>query len=159
MYREEMQITPVEGSPGQIVSYIAVKRDVTRLRAESEAQAFLAAIVQGSDDAIIAYSPSGSILTWNRGAETVFGYTAAEAIGEPISMLLPPERRHIQETVTEQARAGHAVTHHEGVGVHRDGRQIPLWVSGSAVRNAAGELVAISIIFRDVPSGNATKRS
>jgi PAS domain S-box-containing protein len=158
LYREEMRITPVEGSPGQIVSYIAVKRDVTRLRAESEAQAFLATIVQSSEDAIIAFSPSGAILTWNRGAETVFGYTSAEAIGKPMSMVVPPERRHIQEAVTERVRAGHAVTHHEGVGVHRDGRRIPLWVSGSAVRNAAGELVAISIIFRDVSGHKEAER-
>jgi PAS domain S-box-containing protein len=59
MYCEEMQITPVEGSPGQILSYIAIKRDVTQLRAEIQAQNFLATIVQSCDDAIIAYSPSG----------------------------------------------------------------------------------------------------
>ena len=86
IYREDMQITPVEDAAGQIVSFIAVKRDVTQVRAERDAQAFLATIVESSEDAIVAYSPSGTILTWNRGAEAIFGYCAAEAIGEPMSM-------------------------------------------------------------------------
>jgi PAS domain S-box-containing protein len=149
LYREDMRITPVEDSAGRIVSYIAVKRDVTRLRAENEARAFLATIVQDSADAIIAFSPSGTILTWNRGAETVFGYTSAEAIGKPVSMTVVPERHQVLAAVLEQARAGQAIPHHEGIGMHRDGRRIPCWVSASAVRNAAGELVAISLILRD----------
>ncbi|MEI9971962.1 MAG: PAS domain S-box protein [Ignavibacteriota bacterium] len=72
LYREELQITPVEGSTGEVVSYIAVKRDVTRVRAERDAQAFLASIVQSSGDALIAFSPAGAILTWNRGAGNHF---------------------------------------------------------------------------------------
>ena len=150
VYREEMQITPVEGAAGQIVSFIAVKRDVTRLGAERDAQAFLATIVQGSEDAIVAYSPSGTILTWNRGAETVFGYGAAEAIGKPMSMLLPSDRQHVLASAPEHVRAGTFISNHEGVGLHRDGRRIPLLGSGSPVRNAAGELIAISMILRDV---------
>ena len=150
MYCEEMQITPVEGSPGQILSYIAIKRDVTQLRAEIQAQNFLATIVQSCDDAIIAYSPSGTIITWNRGAETVFGYTSGEVIGKPMSMLVAPECHHVLATVNEQARTGKAIAHHEGYGLHRDGQRIPLWLSSSAVRNPTGELVAISMILRDV---------
>src|ERR1017187_390637 len=150
VYREEMQITPVEGAAGQIVSFIAVKRDVTRLGAERDAQAFLETIVQGSEDAIVAYSPSGTILTWNRGAETVFGYGAAEAIGKPMSMLLPSDRQHVLASAPEHVRAGTFISNHEGVGLHRDGRRIPLLGSGSPVRNAAGELIAISMILRDV---------
>jgi len=150
VYREEMQITPVEGTTGQIVSFIAVKRDVTQVRAERDAQAFLATIVQSSEDAIAAYSPAGTILTWNRGAEAVFGHSAAEAIGKPMSMLLPPDQQHVLVSATEQVRAGTFMSNYEGVGLHRDGRRIPLLGSGSPVRNAAGELIAISMILRDV---------
>ncbi len=150
LYREEMHVTPVEDPPGRIVGYIAVKRDVTRLRAEIDTLAFLATIVQSSEDAIIAYSPAGTILTWNRGAETIFGHTAAEAIGKPMAILVPPERLHALAAISEQVRIGEAISHHEGVGLHRDGRAIPLWVSGSPVRNPAGHLVAISMILRDV---------
>src|ERR1019366_7810314 len=115
-----------------------------------DAQAFLAGIVQGSEGAIVAYSPSGTILTWNRGAETVFGYGAAEAIGKPMSMLLPSDRQHVLASAPEHVRAGTFISNHEGVGLHRDGRRIPLLGSGSPVRNAAGELIAISMILRDV---------
>jgi PAS domain S-box-containing protein len=150
LYREEMRITPVEDPPGKIVSYIAVKRDVTRSRAERDAQAFLATIVQNSDDAIIAYSPSGGILTWNSGAETLFGYSAADAIGKPMSMMVPPERQFALAAVTEQACSGRTISHHRGMGLSRNGRRVPLGVSGSAVRNADGALAAISLILRDV---------
>jgi len=150
IYREDMQITPVEGENGKIVSFIAVKRDVTRLGAERDAQAFLATIVQSSEDAIIACSPAGTILTWNRGAETVFGYSAAEVIGKPISMLVPRERQYVLAAAIEQVRADQLISNHEGVGLHRNGRRIPLLRSGSAVRNATGELIAISMILRDV---------
>jgi PAS domain S-box-containing protein len=150
VYREEMQITPVEGAAGQIVNFIAVKRDVTQVRAERDAQAFLATIVQSSEDAIVAYSPAGTILTWNRGAETIFGYSAVDAIGKPMAMLLPSGRQQVLEACTEQARAGTSISNHEGVGLHKDGRRIPLWVSGSPARNVAGELIAISMILRDV---------
>ena len=86
-YHEEMRITPVRDSTGEIVSYIAIKHDVTERRAAEEAQRFLATIVESSEDAIAAYTPAGIILTWNRGAETIFGYAAAEAIGKHVSML------------------------------------------------------------------------
>ena len=103
-YREEMRITPVRDSKGEIVSYIAIKHDVTERRAAEEAQRFLAAIVESSEDAIAAYTPAGIILTWNRGAETIFGYSAGEAIGKHVSMLtvLPAGLAHF----TEQVSAG-----------------------------------------------------
>jgi PAS domain S-box-containing protein len=150
LYREEMQITPVEGPGGEIVNYIAVKRDVTRVGLERDAQAFLATIVQSSDDALIAYAPSGEILTWNRGAEAIFGYTPAEAIGKPLTLLASPERRQSLEERSQQAAAGLSMAPYEGVGLHRDGRRIPVWVSGSPVRNAAGQPIAVSLIVRDI---------
>jgi PAS domain S-box-containing protein len=158
LYREDMRITPVEGSSGRIVSYIAVKRDVTRLRAERDAQAFLATIAQNSEDGLIAYSPGGSILTWNYGAERMLGYTPAEAIGKPVSMLVPPERHHVVKDLCEHALAGTCVSYREGVALHRDGRRIPIWRSGIPVRNEAGELIAISLIFRDISALKEAER-
>ena len=102
-----MRITPVRDEKGLIVSFLAMKWDVTKLRAESDAQALLATIVQGSEDAIVAYSPSGMILTWNRRAETVFGYSAKEAIGKPMSMLLPPDRHPVLKEILERSHHGH----------------------------------------------------
>jgi PAS domain S-box-containing protein len=73
LYHEEMQITPVRDANGAVISYIAVKHDVSERRAGEEARAFLAAMVEKSEDAIVAGSPEGIILTWNRGAERIFG--------------------------------------------------------------------------------------
>jgi PAS domain S-box-containing protein len=92
LYTEEMRITPVRDCAGEVVSYIAIKHDVTERRTTAEAQDFLAAIVKSSEDAILAYTPAGFILTWNRGAETVFGYSAEDVIGKPMSILVAPER-------------------------------------------------------------------
>ena len=91
-YSEEMRITPVRGPDGEIVSYIAIKQDVTERRAAEEARRLLAAIVESCEDAIVASTPAGVILTWNRGAEKLFGYTAGEAIGKDVTMLLAPGR-------------------------------------------------------------------
>ena len=112
-YHEEMRITPVRDSNGEIVSYIAIKHDVTERRAAEEAQRFLAAIVESSEDAIVAYTPAGIILTWNRGAETIFGYTAGDAIGKHVSMLMAPERLPELAYFTEQVLQGKAVSQYE----------------------------------------------
>ncbi len=149
-YNEEMRITPVLDANREIVSYIAIKHDVTERRAAEEAQGFLAAIVESSEDAIISYTPAGSILTWNRGAETVFGHSAEHAIGKHISILVPPERLTAWGRLTEQVLLANSVSHYEGLALHKDGRRIHVSVMGSPVRNAAGEVAAISVIVRDV---------
>ena len=149
-YNEEMRITPVLDANREIVSYIAIKHDVTERRAAEEAQGFLAAIVESSEDAIISYTPAGSILTWNRGAETVFGHSAEHAIGKHMSILVPPERLTAWGRLTEQVLLANSVSHYEGLALHKDGRRIHVSVMGSPVRNAAGEVAAISVIVRDV---------
>jgi PAS domain S-box-containing protein len=149
-YLEEMQITPVEAEDGGILSYIAIKRDVTERRAAEEAQRFLAAIVESSEDAIAACTPAGVILTWNRGAEAMFGYSAEDAIGKPMSMLAPPERQHALADLAERVLQGHVVSHYDGVGRRKDGRTVNLWVTGSPIRNGAGEVTAIAAVLRDI---------
>ena len=147
-YHEEMRITPVRDSKGEIASYIAIKHDVTERRAAEEAQRFLAAIVESSEDAIAAYTPAGIILTWNRGAEAIFGYTAGEAIGKHVSMLA--ERPAGLAHFTEQVLQGKVVSQYEGLCRRKDGRRFHVSVTGSPIRNAAGEVVAISAVLRDI---------
>jgi PAS domain S-box-containing protein len=148
LYREEMRIAPVEDEQGKIVSYIAIKRDVTERRAAEEAQSFLAAIVESSDDAIAAYTPAGILLTWNRGAEAVFGYSAGEAIGQSVSMLAV--RPDGLARFTEQVSRGDVVSQYEGWCRRKDGRTFPVSVTGSPIRNTAGKVVAVSAILRDI---------
>ncbi len=87
-----MTIAPVLDAEGRTVRYIALKQDVTERRQSEEAQRFLAAIVESSGDAIFSATLEGSISSWNPGAEALLGYTAAEAIGKSVSLLIPPDR-------------------------------------------------------------------
>src|SRR5579863_4712318 len=92
-YTEEMQVAPVKDAQGATTGYIAIKHDVTERREAEEAKRFLASIVEGSADAIIAGTLEGVILTWNHGAEVLFGYQAHEIIGKNAAVLAPPERQ------------------------------------------------------------------
>lgn len=150
LYREEMQITPVLGANGEVVSYIAIKRDISGRKAAEEAKAFLAAIVESSSDAIVAYSPAGIILTWNAGAEALSGYSAAEAIGAPIAMLLPAEWVANVERATEQILLGNPVSPSDGWILRKDGRRVPVSVTIGPIKNVAGKLTAVSVMVRDV---------
>ncbi len=150
VYTEEMQITPVQDSGGKIVSYIAIKRDVTQKRAAEAAQRLLAAIVESSTEAVFAYTSAGTILTWNRGAETMFGYSAVEAIGRHVSVLLPPDRVHTMEAALEQILSGNNVSQREEIGLRRDGRRFHLSFTESLVRNSTGKVTAVSAIVRDI---------
>ena len=122
---------------------------MTERRAAEEAQRFLAAIVESSEDAIIAYTPAGTILTWNRGAEAILGHSAGDAIGKHVSMLAP-ELEPCLPRFTEQVLQGNSVSQYEGSCLCRDGRTVHVSVTGSPVRNAAGEVVAISAVVRDI---------
>jgi PAS domain S-box-containing protein len=116
----------------------------------AEAHARLAAIVESSDDAIVSKSLDGVILTWNRGAERIFGYTAAEAVGRPITILIPPDRQHEEPQILARLRAGERIDHYETVRIAKDGRYLDVSVTISPVRDATGRIVAASKVARDV---------
>jgi PAS domain S-box-containing protein len=149
-YHEEMRITPVEDSHGKISSYIAIKHDVTEQRAAEEAHRFLVAIVESSKNAIIPFTPEGIILTWNRGAEILFGYSAGEAIGKHVSMLVASERLPGLSGITEQVLQGHAVPQYEGLCRRKDGRKFYVSLMASPIKDSAGDVTAISTIVRDI---------
>lgn len=149
-YTEEMRIAPVQGSSGEIVSFIAIKRDVTERRAAEAAQRLLAAIVESSEDAIVSHTPGGVILTWNRAAEKLFGYPAAEVVGRHMSMLVPPERLPGLAYLTEQVLQGRPVSRYEGLCLRKDGRRVDVSVTLCPIKNPAGEVAATSSIIRDI---------
>ena len=150
LYCEEMRVVSLRDTKNVTTGYIAIKHDVTEQRAAQDAQAFLAAIVEGYQDAIIAFAPSGKILTWNRGATAVFGYSAEEAIGEPISMLVTPERSFQLADITEHVLQGQDDSHSEGQGLRKDGRIVDLFITASPVRDLTGGTTAIAVVIRDI---------
>jgi PAS domain S-box-containing protein len=149
LYHEDMRITPVKGSNGEIVNFIAIKRDVTKQRAAEDAQTFLAAIAESSEDAIVAYAPLGTILTWNRAAEVIFGYSAAEAIGRHLSIFVSPEQRPRLDDLTQEVLQGNTVLQYESICVRKDGSPVEVSATAYPIKNSEGEIVAVSIILRD----------
>jgi PAS domain S-box-containing protein len=149
LYNEDMKIAPVRDSRGEIVSYIAIKRDVTERRAAEESRALLASIVESSDLAIAGTTPDGTILSWNKGAEVILGYTAAEIIGQPISMLAPQDRRDEVRRSLATVQSG-AVSSYHTVRLAKDGRRVDLAGTGSPIRNSRCEIVGIAVIARDI---------
>jgi PAS domain S-box-containing protein len=118
----------------------------------------LAAIVQSSDDAIVGKDLDGIIQTWNPGAERLFLYTAAEAIGKPITIVIPPERIHEEQHVLSQLRAGLRVDPFETVRRRKDGVDIDVALTVSPIRNAAGMVVGASKIARDISERRRSER-
>jgi PAS domain S-box-containing protein len=122
----------------------------TAARDADELRSRLAAIVAGSDDAIISKTLEGVIVTWNEGATRIFGYTPEEAIGRPITMLIPPERLDEEPRILARLRKGERVDHFETVRARKDGHLVDISLTVSPVRNSAGEIVGASKIARDI---------
>jgi PAS domain S-box-containing protein len=127
--------------------------DVERMQAREaldESEQRFAAIVEWSDDAIISKSLDGVIHSWNLAAEKLFGYTAAEAVGQSITLIIPEERCREEEQVLARIRRGEAVAHFETVRRGKDGGLIDISLSVSPIRNAAGQVVGASKVARDI---------
>jgi PAS domain S-box-containing protein len=118
--------------------------------------ALLAAIVDCSDDAIVSKTLEGVIQSWNGGAARIFGYTAAEAIGQPITIIIPPELREEERRILEQVRQGNRVDHFDTIRITKDGRRISISLTVSPVRDSRGVIVGASKVARDI---TARKRS
>jgi PAS domain S-box-containing protein len=125
-------------------------RDITDRKLASEAHARLASIVDSSNDAIIGKTLDGIITSWNASAERIFQYTAAEAIGQHISLIIPVERRAEEDEVLARLRRGEKVDHFETVRSAKDGRPIDISVTVSPIKDADGHVVGASNVSRDI---------
>jgi len=120
--------------------------------------AILSAIVDSSDDAIVSKTLEGTITSWNRAAEQMFGYPASEALGRHISLIIPPERLAEEDFVSGQIRQGLKVEPFETVRVTKDGRRLDISLTVSPVRNESGELIGASKIARDITEKKRLER-
>ena len=127
-----------------------VIRDITEHKRAEEASARLAAIVKSSDDAIIAKTLDGIITSWNSGAQRLYGYSSEEVIGEPISILVPPNLPNDIPQILEKIRRGEAVDHYETVRMTKDGRQLNISLTVSPIKDSVGNVIAASAIARDI---------
>jgi PAS domain S-box-containing protein len=132
--------------------------DETTAGAHEFAAARLAAIVNSSDDAIVSKTVDGVITSWNAGAERIFGYTAAEAVGRHITMIIPADRLSEEDEVLARIRRGEHVDHFETVRQRKDGRLIDISLTVSPIHNAAGQVIGASKIARDISERRRSER-
>jgi PAS domain S-box-containing protein len=137
-------------STGEVVGAVNMFVDISERKRSEEIAERLASIVDSSDDAIISKDLNGTITTWNKGAERIFGYAAEEAIGKPVTILIPPERRDEEASILERIRRGERVEPFETVRMCKNGRLIDISLSVSPLKNAQGKFIGASKIARDI---------
>lgn len=142
--------TPLFDANGTLTGAVNMLVDLTERVIADETAQRLAAIVEHSDDAILAKDLSGTIITWNKGAERLFGYTAKEAIGQPILMLIPSDRQDEEPKILSRIRSGELIDHYETVRRRKDGSLVEVSLTVSPLRNPDGRIVGASKIARDI---------
>jgi two-component system, NtrC family, sensor kinase len=143
-------ISAVMDSCGKPSHFITQVEDITLRRRADEAQAFLASLVESSQDAIIGATPEGAVVSWNRGAVELYGYAAEEMIGKTVAFMTPPERASELSSILRAVRRGETIAGHETVRVRKDGRRVEVSLNISPVFDAAGKLTGIVNIARDI---------
>ena len=149
-YVEDITIAPVRDAGGAVRRYIAIRRDMTARHAANEAKAFLASIVESSEDAIMSSTPEGIILSWNRGAERLYGYRAEEVVGKPVSILAPGDQRASLKSIADRLQRGESVGQFEGVGLTKEAKRVDISISACPIRNTDGQITARAAIMRDI---------
>jgi len=132
------------------VTSLAVAAAVAQRRRAEEALSRTAAIVDSSEDAIIGKTLDGTIVSWNQGAERLYGYSAAEAVGRPVSILAPRDRKDETLQILERLRRGDRVEHYETVRARQDGRTVAVSLTVSPIRDPRGAVMGASAIARDI---------
>ena len=142
--------TPLRDASGRLIGAVNMLVDISERKDADDARAYLAAIIESSDDAIVSKTPGGIVTSWNKGAETIFGYTAEEMIGQPITRLFPPDRLEEENLILSRIKRGERVDHFATVRRRKDGYDIDISVTISPVRDSSGRIVGVSKIARDV---------
>lgn len=141
---------PIRGADGEILGTVLVFRDILERREAELKLTLLANVVEFSDDAIVSKDLNGLVTSWNKGAERIFGYSAAEMIGKPISVIAPPDRADEMPKILERIRRGERVEHFESVRLAKNGRLVNVSLTVSPVMDSAGKIVGASKIARDI---------
>lgn len=146
-YEWRLNRIPLSDGRHGVICYF---RDVTDRTRGEQLSRRLASIVESSDDAIVSKTLDGTIASWNKGAERLFGYTAEEAIGKSITLLIPPDRLDEEPGIIARIRRGERVDHYETIRRRKDGTPIDISLTVSPVRDASGAIVGASKIARDI---------
>jgi PAS domain S-box-containing protein len=143
-------IDPIRDQDGAIVGVVNFFHDIHERKQAERTTGLLAAIVNSSDDAIVSKSLDGIITSWNRSAERLFGYAAEEAIGQHISLIVPPDRRSEEMGILEKLRRGERVDHFETVRLRKNGTRLDISLTISPLKDSSGRVVGASKVARDI---------
>ena len=144
----EISLSPIETEDGLVV--LATIKDITERKQTEDARAMLLALVESSDEAIIGKDLKGTIFSWNKAAEMLYGYTEAEIIGCSIKKLFPANKQEEFDGIIQQITHGQHIKHKESIRVHKDGHCIPVSITISPIKNTKGEIVGASTTARDI---------
>jgi PAS domain S-box-containing protein len=145
-----VDLSAIRDEQGRLLYRATLIQDITAEKEADAVRARLAALVQSADDAIIAKTLDGTVLDWNHGAERIYGYTAAEMVGRSITTILPEDCRAEWEASRAKVLEGETVVGFEMERLHKDGRRLPVALTRSPIRDAAGRIVGVSSIERDI---------
>jgi PAS domain S-box-containing protein len=143
-------VSPIINANGKIIGASKVARDISLNKQTTEKQGMLAAIVGSSDDTIVSKTLEGTITSWNRAAERMFGYTEQEAVGQHISLIIPQERLNEETYIISEVSKGNKVDHFETERIAKGGKLIPISLSVSPIIDDNGKIIGASKIARDI---------
>lgn len=149
-YWLDFTIIPIMDSTGEIKYFAAIEHDITERKKMEEAKAMLSALVEFSAEAIIGKNLEGTILSWNKAAEKLYGYTEKEAIGKNIRMLFPKEKQEDFPKIIQRIASGEHIKFAETLRVHKDGHVIPVTIAIAPIKNTHGEVIGASTTARDI---------
>ncbi len=145
-----LTISPILDPSGKIIGASKIARDITERKRAREREAYLAAIISSSADAIISKDLNGTITSCNESAERIFGYSAGELIGRPIHILIPADRYPEEDMILSTVRAGGRIEHLETVRLAKDGRKVDISVSVSPILADDGTVIGVAKVARDI---------
>ena len=158
-----LTVSPVRDANGTLIAASKIIRDITERkqanRTIAQVQGLLSLIVASSDDAILSKDLNGTITSWNRGAERMFGYTAEEMIGSSILRIIPPDRHSEEAAILSKLRRGERIDHYETVRRKKDGRLFDISITVSPLTDEGGNVVGASKIARDISEQKRAQRA
>ena len=145
-----LTISPIHDDDGHVIGASNVARDIRVSKAAERTSAYLAAIVESSDDVIVSKNLDGIITSWNAAAQRVFGYTPEEAIGRHITLIIPPDKFEEEYGILAKVKAGKRVEHFETRRRAKDGSLVDISVTVSPILDARGRIIGASKVARDI---------
>ncbi|MGH9422158.1 MAG: PAS domain S-box protein, partial [Thermoanaerobaculia bacterium] len=153
-----LTVSPIIGPTGKVTGASKIARDITEIKRLERAASHFAAIVDSSDDAIVSKDLDGTVVSWNRAAETLFGFTADEMIGRSIRLIVPADRQDEEDRVLASIRRGDVVDHFQTLRLRKDGTLVPISLTVSPIRSKIGEIIGASKIARDLRRSQRLER-